>query len=74
MPMTRKEHLDWCKQRANEYLDRNDPVNAVSSMFTDLAAHPETENHIGIQLGMMKMMGGHLSSVAQVKEFIDGFN
>jgi hypothetical protein len=73
-PMTREEHLDWCKQRAREYVDRGDLSNAYASMASDLGKHPETEGHQAIQLGMMLMMGGHLSSAAEMRKFIDGFN
>ena len=72
--MTRQEHLDWCKQRANEYLDAGDVQNAYGSMASDLGKHPETQGHAAIQLGMMMMISGHLSSVPEMRKFIDGFN
>lgn len=71
---TRSKHLEWCKQRANEYLDNGDIPNALASMGIDLEKHPETENHSGIQLGMMMLMGGHLNTEIQMRKFIDGFN
>lgn len=43
--MTKAEHLDWCKQRAFQYLDLNDPTNAIASFMSDLAKHNETINH-----------------------------
>jgi hypothetical protein len=43
-------------------------------MTSDLGKHPETEGHIGIQLGMMQLMGGMLSRPAQMRHFIEGFN
>ena len=43
--MTKQEHLNWCKQRAFEYLDLNDPTNAIASFMSDLAKHKETINH-----------------------------
>lgn len=72
--MTRQEHLEWCKKRANEYLDRGDIQNAYGSMASDLNKHPETEGHAAISLGMMMMMSGHLSSEHEMRKFIDGFN
>ena len=39
--MTRDEHLAWCKQRALEYVDHGDLVQAVTSMGSDLDKHPE---------------------------------
>lgn len=72
--MTRTEHLEWCKKRALVYVDANDPVQAYSSMSSDLSNHPETANHPGIALGMALMMGGQLSTQDQMRKFIDGFN
>lgn len=40
--VTRAEHLAWCKQRALEYLDRGEFVNALTSLRSDLTKHPET--------------------------------
>lgn len=71
---TRKEHLDWCKKRALEYVDLGDPQQALMSMMSDLTKHPETENHAGIELGMMLSLGGHLNTVPEMKKFIVGFN
>ncbi len=72
--MTREEHLAWCKQRALEYVDQGDLTNAYASMASDLTKHPETEKHAAIQLGMMLMMGGHLSTAPEMRKFINGFN
>ena len=71
---TREEHLTWCKKRALEYVDTGDYTNAVASMGSDLNAHPETEGHAGISLGVMLMMNGHLSDPGAVRKWIDGFN
>lgn len=74
MNTTRQEHLQWCKQRALEYCEAGDTTNAFASMTSDLSKHPETENHPAIQLGMMLLMSGHLSSQIEMKKFIEGFN
>jgi hypothetical protein len=71
---TRAEHLAWCKKRALEYCDSGDVQGAFASMASDLNKHDGTTNHIGIQLGMMQLMGGMLSSPAQMRHFIEGFN
>ena len=71
--MTRSEHVQWCKDRALEYLP-TDPNQAFASMASDLQKHPETEGHIGVHLGMMQMMTGGLSDAASMRKFIDGFN
>ena len=72
--MTRLEHLDWCKKRALEYVDMGDLSSAYASMASDLRKHPETENHTAISLGMVLVMGGHLSTSQKMREFINGFN
>lgn len=69
MTMTRTEHLQWCKDRALVYADAGDDGQALASMCSDLGKHPELENHIGIQLGMMIAMQG-----GSIREWIIGFN
>ncbi len=70
---TRKEHMDWCKQRALEYLP-GDPQQAIASMLSDLDKHDETSNPAMAQLTMMLMLSGHLSTPDQVRRHIEGFN
>ena len=72
--MNRVEHLEWCKQRALEYVEIGDLDNAVTSMLSDLTKHPKTADHVGIRLGMMMLIAGQLSTEIQVKNFITGFN
>lgn len=71
---SRDEHLKWCKERALQYCDMGDVGQAYTSMASDLGKHPETQGHSAIELGMMLMMGGHLSTSHQMREFINGFN
>ncbi len=70
---TRDEHLAWCKRRALEYLP-GDTQQAFTSMASDLEKHPETQGHIGMELGLMLMLNGHLESPEEMRKFIDGFN
>ena len=72
--MTRNEHMQWCKKRALEYCNIGDAQQAMTSMFSDLGKHKETENHIGIQLGVMGMMMGQYNTPEKAKKFIEGFN
>jgi hypothetical protein len=71
--MTRAEHLAWCKERALEYVEAGDLHNAFASMNSDLQKHPETEGHIGSELGMMLMLSGHLDSPAEMRRWIEGY-
>ena len=72
--MTREEHMNLCKKRALEYVEKGDYLQGVTSMMSDLRKHPETETHIGIQLGIGLLMIGALNDYHKVKEFIEGFN
>lgn len=72
--ITRAQHLAWCKQRALAELESGNIEDAFASMASDLQKHPETQGHIGIQLGTMQLMGGRLSSPQQMRRFIEGFN
>ena len=71
---TRADHLAWCKERALAYVDHGDVQNAFASLVSDLRKHPETEDHAAAELGMMLMMAGHLNTVADMRDFINGCN
>lgn len=72
--MTRTEHLNWCKSRALEYCDAGDVSGAFASMTSDLGKHPDTSNHVGIQMGAMLIFSGNLKTVSEMRDFINGFN
>jgi len=72
--MTRSEHVQWCKDRAMEYVNDGDLTGAYASMTLDLGKHPETEGHSGITLGMTLLMADHLSTRHEMERFINGFN
>ena len=73
MNVDRAEHIAWCKQRALSYLPDN-PLEAITSMFSDLGKHPETKDHGAIALGVMLLMAGHLDTEHKARSFIEGFN
>jgi len=72
--MNRQEHLDWCKQRANEYIELGDLQQAFASFVSDMNKHSETQDHIALELGSMLLISENLSSPHQMREWIDGFN
>jgi hypothetical protein len=72
--MTRKEHLEWCRRRALEYLDQGDVPNAVTSMLSNLQKHPETKLSAESPLSMLGMMTIMQNDRAGAKRFIEGFN
>jgi hypothetical protein len=72
---TREEHLEWCKQRAREYLDRGDLANAVASMGSDMDKHPETRmagEKMGtlIYVALLRITEG---DVQGVRDWVEGF-
>lgn len=72
--MNRTEHLQWCKDRALEYVKENDLNNAFASFQSDMTKHPETNGHVSLQLGTMLLISGNLSSAKQMQDWIIGFN
>ena len=72
--MTQDEHLEMAKKRALEYLDRNDPQQAFTSMLSDLGKHEELQNHVGIRMGVgLMMVPGWISNPVEVRRWIVGF-
>jgi hypothetical protein len=72
---TREEHLTWCKQRALEYVDVGELVNAVTSMGSDLRHHPETTMpEPAATLLLLGWMYAERGNAAAVRHWIEGFN
>lgn len=72
--MNRAEHLEWCKKRALEYVNKGDLKEAFASFQSDMTKHPETDGHSALELGTMLLIGGHLSNNKQMRDWITGFN
>jgi len=72
--MNRQEHLQWCKDRALEYVNRNDLNQAFASFQSDMSKHPETSDHIALEMGTMLLVSGNLSTAKQMNDWIVGFN
>jgi hypothetical protein len=70
--MTYDEHLAWCKQRALEYVDAGELLNAWASIGRDLKIHPETAHHPGIEMGTILLINGHLKTPEEMRRFIEG--
>jgi hypothetical protein len=70
--MTREEHLDSCKQRAREYLDKGDVKNAIASMMSDLNKHPETAIG-GTILATLGLHAAMTCDPAEARRYIEGF-
>jgi hypothetical protein len=72
---TREEHLEFCKQRAREYLDAGDLTNAVTSMASDIDKHPETKmggDKMGtlLYVAMFRLTEGDAQGV---RDWVEGF-
>lgn len=72
--MNREEHLQWCKDRANAYVDQGDLSNAFGSFQSDMSKHPETAHHLALEMGTMMLLGGALSTEFGMRDWINGFN
>lgn len=69
---TREEHVEWCKQRAREYLDQDDAPQAIASMVSDLNKHSETQN-MGFVAPLM-IAASMEGTIGAARRFIEGFN
>jgi hypothetical protein len=67
----RDEHLEWGKERAREYLDAGELSNAVASLGSDLAKHPELKPnpHLFLLRRMRALDGGPAAVRAWVEDF-----
>jgi hypothetical protein len=43
--MNRSEHLEWAKNRALEYIELDDPQEALMSLMSDLSKHEDLRWH-----------------------------
>lgn len=74
--ITRKEHIEWTKERALAYLDRsseNYNLNAaISSIISDLPKHKETENHLSVKLLTTLIYNDGILDHDELETFIKG--
>lgn len=73
--MNEAEHLQWCKDRALKYIEKNDLDGALASMGSDVLKHPETEHHVSTnQLGFIQWVNGLLNTKEKMRDWIEGYN
>ncbi|QDY06133.1 hypothetical protein FJK98_02285 [Micromonospora sp. HM134] len=70
--MTAAEHFAWAKGRALEYVDLDDPVNAMASLVSDPRKHEGTrailhDDLLGLFAGEVRLGG-----VEGARRFIEG--
>ena len=72
---TRDEHLQWCKDRAMEYVKRGELLEGVTSMMSDMDQHPETKlPPVLSQLGLLAAVDAQKGDRRAVERYILGFN
>ncbi len=69
--MNHGAHLEWCKQRALEYMARGEYQEAFTSMMSDLSKHKDWQS--GQLIGAMTMLYAIDSSPENVRRLIEGF-
>ncbi len=72
--MTRVKHLQWCKDRALEYIKDGEIEQGITSMMSDIRKHPETDSEVLTLLSMTMLMSGQLKTQHEAEKFINGFN
>ena len=73
--MNRREHLDWCIERAIAEMDYSKkPTQGLISMASDLRKHPETNQEALITLTMGQALINPQITRQQVIDFLKGFN
>lgn len=68
----REGHIQFCKETALRYLEEGKIRDAYSSLATGLLQHPETKDHIAVELGLRLMQMGRLSTSSAMRKFIEG--
>ncbi len=72
-PVTRQEHLEWCKKRAMEAMTDGNMAAGWASFLQDMDQHPETKNHVFLETGSIMVFGGQISTLEEMKKHINGF-
>jgi hypothetical protein len=72
--MDKAEHLQWCKDRAIEYVELGEYDHAMASMLHDLTKHPETHNAVGMKETMRILLAHPPLTEAKIRKWIEGFN
>jgi hypothetical protein len=70
--MTRDEHLQWAKARANYFLDQGDVTSAWSSFISDMKKHPDLARHEFLEVGN-KLFSTRVASAREMRKFINDF-
>lgn len=69
---TAREHFEWAKARAIEYVDMGDAAAAMSSFVSDLGKHEGTAHILNGGLQTLFMGEVILDGARGARRFIDG--
>lgn len=69
---TRKQHVEWCKERAFYELETNGPKAAIASLASDFTKHEDTDT--AVYAMMCFGAGMNNMDIDATKAWIDGFN
>ena len=70
--MDAAEHFAWAQARALEYVELNDPANAMASLVSDLGKHEGTAGILTSDLQALFMGEVMLGGAAGARSFIEG--
>ncbi len=68
---TKAEHLEWCRQRAEEWLAYGDVPNAVTKFMSDYDQHPECNIEVYSPILAMATKALYDNDPAIAREFIE---
>jgi len=70
--MNAAEHFAWARTRALEYVDLNDPGNAMASLVSDLGKHEGTAGILNPDLQVLFLGEVMIGGAAGARSFIEG--
>lgn len=71
-PVTPAEHFTWAQGRALEYVDMDQPGNALASLVSDLGKHESTAGILHPDLLMLATGELMLGGARGIRDFITG--
>jgi hypothetical protein len=74
MEISREDHLQWCKDRALEYVELGDLSKAIASMTSDIQKHPQTRLSPPVERALLIPILFNQLDEKKVSEWINGFD